>query len=311
MVAAPQPHSHPVRRAPLTANPSRFGLSCAIVTPVRPDGTVDLPRLVRHARFVLDGGSDTITLYGTTGEGPNFGMETRDRMLGAILGAGIPADRLYGGVMSSALEDAIRQGRTMLEAGARGLLIAPPFYFKNLGDEGLFAWHARLIEGLGALARGLVVYNLPSVTAVTLSLDLIERFKTAFPGIVVGVKDSSSNWAYTEALLARHGDLAVMVGDERLLPRAVRAGAQGSICGLANLVPGLMRPIVDRGDDSPVIQALVDAIVARPVVPAIKALVAHVHGDPEFGWMLPPLVGLAPDVRDGMIADYEAILARA
>jgi 4-hydroxy-tetrahydrodipicolinate synthase len=292
---------------------NRFGLSCAITTPMREGGAIDLPRLVKHARHVLANGCDSVTLFGTTGEGATIGLRDRDAMIGALAGAGIDLSRqVYAGIAASSLEEALAQSRAAIEAGARGLLLAPPFYFKGVDDEGLYAWFAAFFEGLGPLARPTILYHIPSVTAVPLSVALVGRLKAAFPGIVAGVKDSSGDYANTEALLAAHGELAILVGDERQLAKAVRNGAQGTICGLANLTPALLRPMVYEGLDSPVVSRLVEEIVSYPVLAAVKALVGHVHGDAGYGAMRPPLLPLDPGQRRRLVDAFESItMARA
>lgn len=293
----------------MSLSPNRFGLSCAITTPMKEGGAVDLRRLAHHARHVLANGCDTVTLYGTTGEGAALGLPARTAMMGALMGAGIdPAKQIYAGVAASSLHEAIEQARVALDAGAKGLLVAPPFYFKGVSDDGLFAWFVQFIEKLGASARNIILYHIPSVTAVDISIDLVQRLKTAYPGIVTGVKDSSGSYANTEALLKAHGELAILVGDERQLAKAVRNGAQGSICGVANLVPHLLRPMVYEGKDSPVVNALVDEICSGPVVASVKALTGHVHGDDGFGAMRAPLEALDEAARKRLFAAFDSIV---
>lgn len=292
----------------MSIDPNRFGLSCAITTPMREGGGVDLPRLVRHARHVLAEGCDSVTLYGTTGEGAALGLPARGAMMGALIGAGIdPARQIYAGIAASSLHEAVEQGRLALDAGAKGLLVAPPFYFKGVGDEGLHRWFSQLFEKLGSSVRNVILYHIPSVTAVPLSVGLVGRLKTAFPGVVTGVKDSSGDYATTEAFLEAHGELAILVGDERLLARAVRNGAQGSICGVANLVPHLLRPIVYEGKDDPTVNALVDEICSHPVLAAVKALVGHLHGDAGYGAMRAPLEALDDGERQRLFAAFDRI----
>lgn len=291
----------------MTSSPARFGLSCALTTPMTADGSVDLRRLADHAVWVLSQGCDGVTLYGTTGEGAALGFAERQTMMEALTGAGIEPSRIHAGVAAAALPDAIVQGRVALDAGAKGLLVAPPFYFKNVGDDGLFVWFSQFIEGLGPDARGIILYHIPSVTAVEISVDLVQRLKMAFPGVIAGIKDSSGSAASTEAFLAAHGELAILVGDERQLARAVRNGAQGSICGVANIVPHLLRPMVHEGVDSPEVCALVDEICSHPVVPAVKALAGHVRGDAAFGPMRAPLVALDEVGRSRLFAAFDRI----
>jgi len=292
----------------MSIDPNRFGLSCAITTPMREGGAVDLPRLVKHARHVLAEGCDSVTLFGTTGEGAALGLPARGAMMGALIGAGIdPARQIYAGIAASSLHEAVEQGRLALDAGAKGLLLAPPFYFKGVSDEGLYRWFSQYFETLGSSVRNVILYHIPSVTAVDISVGLVQRLKTAFPGIVAGVKDSSGSYANTEALLKAHGELAILVGDERQLAKAVRNGAQGSICGVANLVPHLLRPMVYEGKDSPVVNALVDEICSHPVLASVKALVGHVHGDSGYGAMRAPLEALDDGTRQRLFAAFDRI----
>ena len=107
-----------------------FGLSAALITPFSADGGVDLGRLLRHAKYVLAEGCDSITLFGTTGEGFSIGVHERARMLGAVIGGGAKSEQLYAGVSATTVVDAVEQARLALDFGARGLLLAPPYYFK-------------------------------------------------------------------------------------------------------------------------------------------------------------------------------------
>lgn len=285
-----------------------FGLSAALITPFRSDGTVDLARLLHHGKHVLDQGCNSITLFGTTGEGFSIGMRERAAMIGAMLAGGVDPRKLNAGVTATAVADAVEQSRLALDFGANGLLLAPPFYFKGPDDDGLFAWFSETIEGIGADARGVILYHIPGQTAVPLSIGLVDRLKRAFPGVIAGVKDSSGDKETAEAFLAAHGELAILVGDERQLAAAMRKGAQGSICGLANIAPKLLHDVIHGRADNPLIVPLVDLIVSHPVMPAVKTLVAHIHGDDEFIRMRAPLVDLPQADRAALVRAYEAVI---
>jgi 4-hydroxy-tetrahydrodipicolinate synthase len=295
---------------PDNSSGSRFGLSCALLTPFGADGRVDPARLVRHAARVLDEGCDRVTLCGTTGEGASIALEERGAMLRALALAGIAGERIHVGVAASSIADAVAQGAQALDAGAAGLLLAPPFFFKGVGDDGLFAWFSAVIGPLKG-ARGIVLYHIPAVTAVPLSVELVGRLRQAFPGAITGVKDSSGDWATTQAFLRAHGDLAILVGDERILPRAVRAGAQGSICGLANIVARRLGPIVHEGRDDATVSALVEAIVARPIIPALKCVVARDSGDPGWAAVRAPLTPLDAAQARAFLAEHDTILRKS
>ena len=278
---------------------NRFGLSVALATPFTADRAIDLPRLVAHGRQSLADGCTSLTVFGTTGEGASLGLNERQRALGALVGGGIdPASQLVVGIAASSVEDAIAQGRAGLMLGCPSFLLAPPFYFKGAGDEGLFDWFAAVLMGLGPKASNVILYHIPQVTSVGLSMDLIDRLKKAFPRQVSGVKDSSGDWDNAQALLQRHGELHILIGDERLLARAMTLGASGAISGLLNIAPDLMQPLLD-GIEEPRVNAMVEQVLPYAVTAAVKALVGLRRNDPvAWSRMRAPLASLGEaDVR--------------
>jgi 4-hydroxy-tetrahydrodipicolinate synthase len=288
--------------------PSRFGLSVAISTPFDRAGTLDMPRLLDHAKWCLAQGCDSITLFGTTGEGASVGLSTRAKVFEAMLKAGIKPKQLLTSVVASAIEDAADQAQQALDLGFLGLLLTPPFYFREIGEDALFQWFAQLFHRLGPKARDMFAYHLPSVTGVPLSVGLIGRLKREFPGVVVGVKDSSATWSNTAALLEQHSDLMILVGDERDLAKAVRMGGSGSICGLANFAPHILGGAARDGREDARIRPVVEAIVRYPVLPSVKAMIAHQKKDPAWRIMRPPQGDLDDARAAKMIAEVDAAL---
>ena len=256
-----------------------------MVTPFREDGAVDLIRLRQHAARVLSEGCDSVTLFGTTGEGASVGLMERQRALGAL---------------AASLDDPRR----------RALLVAPPFYFAG-GEDGLFAYFSAMFTALGSKLRDVILYHIPAMTRNPISVALTRRLVEAFPGAVIGVKDSDGNWAATEERLSLLKDLQVLVGDERHLSQAVRLGGAGSICGTSNFAADLLRPMVDRGLDQPTLVAMVNEVVSHPVVPAVKAAVAGKTGDAEWLRTRPPLEPLSAETALALYGKLLAIRAGA
>ena len=189
-----------------------------------------------------------------------------------------------------------------MRRGARAVLLAPPFYFRDLDDTTLFGWFAEVFKRAGAPLRDILLYHIPSMTGVPLSFDLISRLRQAFPAAIAGVKDSSGDRDHTFRLLKTHGDLSILVGDERYLGAACAAGAAGSICGVANIEVARLTRVVREKKDDPVIAALVEAIVKLPVIPAIKMAVALRKGDRAWALPRPPLAPLSAS-QERMLAD--------
>lgn len=258
-----------------------FGISAALVTPFDADGSIDLPRAGAHAVRVLESGADGITLFGTTGEGASIGMTERIAMLGAVQAVGVPAEKITVCIVACAMEQAVQQARDCISRGVRRFLLSAPFYFKGVSDEALFAWFAEFIETLGRPDVQIVLYHIPQVTGVGLSVPLIRKLKDRFQEEVFGVKDSAGDWANARELL-KYDDLAILIGDERLLAQAAPLGGAGAISGMANLVPRRLTQIIRTGEADRDLSALVDEVVSHPVTPLVKALVGAQYG--ESGW---------------------------
>jgi 4-hydroxy-tetrahydrodipicolinate synthase len=288
-----------------------FGLSAALVTPYTTSGAVDLPKLARHAGSVLARGCDSVTLCGTTGEGYGLSLAERKAMYEAVA-KGLPADtRIHVGIMASAIDDAVAQSMAALDAGAAGLLMAPPFFMKGMDDDGLYNWFNQVFERIGAKLRGVILYHIPGQTAVALSPELIARLRKTWPGVITAIKDSSGDWATAERFLATHGDISVLIGDERLLPRAMAKGAEGSICGVANIAPELLAPVIHSGADGRVLTELTNLVVSNPIIPAVKVLIGHLAGDAEFEAVRPPLSELGAEQKSKLLEAFDAIMATA
>jgi 4-hydroxy-tetrahydrodipicolinate synthase len=197
----------------------------------------------------------------------------------------------------------------LVNRNCRGVLLAPPFYFKQVNDEGLYSWFAQVFEKLGTQARDVILYHIPSVTEAPLSVELIGRLRTAFAHVVVGVKDSGGDWAYTERLLREHSDLTILIGDERHLAAGVRLGAKGAISGLANVCPDEILPLVQYGKDNSRIIDLVSAVLKCPVTPAVKALIARKKN--EDGWLnvRPPLTRVSSQQANELASAWDRIFS--
>ncbi|TQV83344.1 dihydrodipicolinate synthase family protein [Denitrobaculum tricleocarpae] len=279
----------------MTTSNTRFGLSVALATAFEPSGEIADTQLLAHARTCLDGGCDSVTLFGTTGEGPSLGWEERVRLLTQFKAAGITGDQLVCGISATAVKDAVAQIRAAQVVGCRRILLPPPYYFKQPSDEGVEAWYREVLSQLDQGSVSVILYNIPALTQVALSVGLIGRLRETLGDAVIGVKDSSGDWSYTEALLNAHKDISILVGEERHLAAAVRLGGAGAICGMANLDPAAVRRMACDGKEEPYINDLIDLLEKFPLIPAIKSAIAHQSGDPVWFNLRAPLVGIGQD----------------
>lgn len=286
-----------------------FGLSAAMVTPFLPSGEPDIVRATAHAKSLIENGCDGVTLFGTTGEGYGISKAERHELQKAVRAVLPDSASLCVGVLATDIASAVDQAVSAYQDGATHLLFSPPFFMKNISDDGIFNWYSTVFKAIGAPLKNVILYHIPSQTQVALSTDLVARLREAFPGVITGVKDSSGDWATAQKFLAEHGDISILIGDERLLPQAMAKGAEGSICGTSNFMAHLLRPVIHEGVDDKIVTQIVDAVVSNPVNPAVKTLTAHVKNDPAFVQMRAPLVALEADAAAKLIATFDALMA--
>lgn len=286
----------------------RFGLSCAVATPFHDDLRIDHARLADHTKWCLNSGCSSVTLFGSTGEGASISLREREETLGHLVENGIDlSQRIIGGVVSSSVGDALEQSKIFLAKGLRTLLVAPPFYFKNVSDIGLYEWYSTICREVREFGAKVILYHIPSATQMPLSIELIDRLKQVWPAVVCGVKDSGGDWSYSRALLRAHRELTILIGDERSLAAGMRAGASGAISGLANFCPEIVRSIVEHGDENLRVETLVSEIVKGAVTPAIKALLAHRRKDNAWMTVRPPLVRCSTEAADRLVSAYDGM----
>lgn len=296
-------------------NPDIHGLWPALLLPIGASGELDNARAIAHARRMLAAGCDGVTLFGTTGEGPAFTVAERKALLEVMLGNGIRANQLIVTITALALGDAIELGRHAARLGVRRQMFMPPFYYNQPRDAGIVEAVSQVVRGIGDDGLKLLLYHFPAMSTFGFSHPAIAELVRRHPGQVVGVKDSSGDLAHSLALAKAFPALSILVGAEQHVAPVMLAGGSGSINGLANLAPGLMRRVINApasvsASDVQLMTALLGLLGIRPNMPFVgvyKAMLAEQTGDDFWLAMRAPLSPLdnteAQAVREG----YRAI----
>ena len=275
------------------------GLLVPAITPFDDNLAPDRDAFIRICRWLLDSGAHGLAVFGTTSEANSLTVTERMELLDALVEAGIPAEKLMPGVGMCALGDTIRLTRHAVSLGCGGVLSLPPFYYKPVTTEGLYAWYAAVIEGVGSADLGLWLYHIPQTSGVAIPHDLIERLIRDFPDTVLGIKDSSGDWDNTEAMLRRFPGFRVFPSSEGVLVKSHALGGVGCITASGNINPhGIARLIDALG--TPAADELQKGVAAvrtafagyPPLIPAAKALVAEGFGQPSIARVRPPLLPL-------------------
>ena len=296
-------------------HPDIHGLWPALLIPVAADGTVDTGRALAHARRMLDAGCDGVTLFGTTGEGPAFSTTERKSLLTAMLAGGIRADQIVVTTSASALPDAIELGCHASSMGCHRQMFMPPFYFRNPPAEGIIASVSQVIRGIGDPRLKLLLYHIPGLSSVSFSHEAVATLAARHPGVVIGVKDSSGDLAHGLALARAFPALAILVGAEQHVAATMEAGGSGSINGLANIAPRLLRQIIDApaqvsATDVRLVDDLLALLGCQPDMPFVcvyKTMLAEQTGDNAWLHVRAPLAMLDNTKAQSVRSGYRAI----
>ena len=288
------------------------GVIAAVATATDGAGRPDCGRSVALARFLLDHGCDGLNVLGTTGEATSYSLAQRQAVMNAYRAAGLPLDRMMVGTGAAAAADAVALTRHAAELGFGGALVLPPFYYKGAVDDGLAAYVAAIVAATADRPIPLYLYHYPQLSGLPWHVALIRRLLAAHGGRIVGLKDSSGDMAYAREAAAIDQAFKVFPSTEAALLEARGGAFAGCISATANLNSDLCARAFHAGDD-----AALEAAVAirklfdgRPLVPGVKALLAHIHDDPAWARVMPPLAVFPAADRAAAMAGYDQVRAK-
>jgi 4-hydroxy-tetrahydrodipicolinate synthase len=292
-----------------TTQPS--GILAPALTAFTKQLEIDGERTVAHFQWLLKHGCDALVVFGTTSEANSLSVTERTRFLEYAISNGIDPRKLLPGTGCCSLADSVLLSKHAIELNSPGVLMLPPFYYKAVSDEGLFRYFATLIERVADDRLRIYLYHIPPVSQVAISFDLIERLTVEFPGVVIGIKDSSGDWEHTRQLIDRFAPAGFRVfpGSELHLLPALRAGGKGCISAFANFAPALLQNVFQNWQrpeaDSTQREVKRQGRTLRkyPVIPALKAIVAKWRKDPGWDNIRPPLLELSAAQREALLGE--------
>lgn len=296
-------------------SPRLQGVLAPVVTPFNADLRPDPGRFIAHCRWLLSQNSG-LAVFGTNSEANSQSVSERLELLDALIAAGIPPSRLMPGTGCCALSDSVRLTAHAVQHGCAGVLMLPPFYYKDVNDEGLYRTFSEIIQQVGDARLRIYLYHIPPVAVVGISLGLIERLLKAYPGTIAGMKDSSGNWQNTKAVLEAFAasGFDMFVGSESFLLANMRHGGTGCISATANVNPAAIHHLYATWQDTSADDQQVRLNVVREafgkkytMIAALKQGIAHFSADPTWATVRPPLLPLTAEQRVSFIAELEQL----
>jgi 4-hydroxy-tetrahydrodipicolinate synthase len=296
----------------MTPSPRIKGILSPVVTPFNADLSPDPERFIAHCKWLLSQNCG-LAVFGTNSEANSLSVNERIALLDALLAADVDPSRMMPGTGCCALTDTVRLTEHAVKAGCAGVLMLPPFYYKDVSEDGLYRSFAEVIERVGDSRLRIYLYHIPPVAVVGITVKLVERLLKAYPNAIAGMKDSSGDWSNTKKFLdafAKSG-FDVFVGSESFLLANMRENGAGCISATANVNPGPIDKLYRewRNADAQAQQDAMNAIRKATgqyvMIPALKAVVAHYLKDSAWATVRPPLVALTREQSAKVIQDLQ------
>ncbi|WP_447553382.1 dihydrodipicolinate synthase family protein [Vreelandella sp. EE22] len=270
-----------------------------VMTPFLSDFSVDDKQFIQHCQWLLDN-QVGLAIFGTNSEANSLPGKEKERLLRLLVDAGIDGADLIPGTGSCNIEDTVALTCSAVAAGCAGVLMLPPFYYKGVSDDGLFAYFSEVVERVNDPRLRIYLYHIPPVAQVSLSLNLIERLRECYPGVFVGMKDSGGDWTFTQTVIERFAQsgFKVFAGSERYLLDTLRAGGAGCISATANVNPeaiarlGVTWQNNDAEQQQQALNRVRDVFEGFPMIAAMKAVKAQAVRYDSWQQLRPPLARL-------------------
>jgi 4-hydroxy-tetrahydrodipicolinate synthase len=294
------------------------GVLAPVVTPFKADLSPDCERFIRHCQWLLSQNCG-LAAFGTNSEANSMAANERSTLLDAVVAAGIDPSRMMPGTGCCSIAETVELTTHAVRHGCAGVLMLPPFYYKDVSEEGLYRYFSEVVQRVGDTRLKIYLYHIPPVAIVGITPKLVERLLKSYPNAIAGMKDSSGDWNNTKTFLdafAKNG-FDVFVGSESLLLANMRNGGVGTISATANVNPAAIHKLYrqwNTADDADqqqsklnVVREVFSSRKFRSMIAALKQAIAIYRNDSEWSRVRPPLVELTKEQAKLLAAELKAI----
>jgi len=283
------------------------GVLTPVLTPFKKDLKPDVNRFIKQCQWLLSQ-NVSLAVFGTNSEANSLAVHEKISLLNSLVEAGINPNSMMPGTGCCSLTESIELTSHAINLGCKGALMLPPFYYKEVSDEGIFRSYSEIIQKIGSEKLKIYLYHIPQVSGVGLSINLIDRLVNEYPKVIAGIKDSSGDWENIKNILDRQwDDFRVFAGTESILLKTLQAGGAGCISATANINPKAIYNLYKNwvSDQAEELQIKLNEIrnlmESYPMIPALKSVVAYYSRHIEWNIVRPPLVSLKKDSQEELL----------
>ncbi len=291
------------------------GVITASLTPLQRDLSIDVPKLISHCQWLLESGSDGIALLGTTGEANSFSVSEKIQLLEQLASSTLPKELVMVGTGCTAASDTIELTKCALDLGFVNILMLPPFFYKQVNEEGLFRYFELVINTLSSDQMKVFLYHFPKMSGIDMSISLLTRLMESFPATIVGMKDSTGDFAHMNEVIGVLPNIQLFAGTERYLLDILEINGWGCISATANVTCSYAAEVYSawQKPDSKArelqhkLVAIRSCFEGLPFTSALKQYLAHHLGDPSWAYVKPPNSQIDSNKLAGLLSELAAL----
>ncbi len=226
------------------------GIITPLVTPLNSSGELDSSALEHLVEHVVSGGVHGLFVLGSTGEGPSLSMDARRDVIRAVTRTALDRVPVIVNVSDTAVTHCVQLCEDAARAGASAAALSPPCYYP-VDQRQLFEYIRNFCENS---SLPVFLYNVPQYAHNRYEAETVREL--SYLPNVIGIKNSDGSVQYLETVrsgVSHRSDFTLLVGNEEILLPALRAGADGGVCGGANMFPRLFVQLFDaakNGNDA-------------------------------------------------------------
>tara|TARA_B100001123_G_C15218281_1_gene990169 strand:- start:151 stop:1080 length:930 start_codon:yes stop_codon:yes gene_type:complete len=277
-----------------------YGTYSAALTPINDDCSINKELFLQHCNNLLKQGVDGLAIFGTTGEANSFSMDEKIEAINYLIDNKITPEKLIPGTGQCSIKDTVKLSKIAAKLNVKGVLVLPPFYYKNVQEEGVVEYFKKVVEEAGENSLRYILYNIPQVSGVAISINIIEKLIHLFPDNFVGMKDSSGDLDNMLRIIKSIENFSLFSGSDILALKVCKQGGAGAITATSNISGKLLAYILNNYKEEANIEnfealqdlqvKIRDTLFASEPISTLKAFLSIKNNEESWNRVVPPLI---------------------
>ena len=272
------------------------GTYCATLTPVNTDFSINKKLFLEHCNNLLTEGLDGIGIFGTTGEANSFNVEEKIEAINFLIDNNIDPDKIISGTGKCSIKDTVKLTKHAAKLKVKAVLLLPPFYYKNVEEEGVVEYFKKIVEQVGENSLKYLLYNIPQISGISISTGIIKKLIKLYPSNFVGMKDSSGDINNMLKIIQSFKDFSLFSGSDILAQEICKKGGAGAITATSNISGKLISYIINNYNNEKNINNFQDlqvqirsTLFSNEPISTLKAFLSVKNNEKSWNKVLPPL----------------------